>query len=85
MRAQRTPEKWFNTDGFERSPARQHAFNFRTLPTRLSSFLASIAPIGYSIHNERGFRLAYENRGAIPDSLLFPLDKSLRRPYGAAD
>jgi carboxypeptidase family protein/TonB-dependent receptor-like protein len=33
--SQRTPERWFNTDGFERSPARQLAFNFRTLPTRL--------------------------------------------------
>ena len=33
---------------------------------RTESFLGNIAPIAHSIHNERGFPLAYENRGKLP-------------------
>jgi hypothetical protein len=34
---ERTPERWFNTDGFERVPANQLSFNYRTFPSRLNN------------------------------------------------
>ncbi|MDZ4802495.1 MAG: hypothetical protein SGI92_30420, partial [Bryobacteraceae bacterium] len=33
---QRSVERWFNTAGFERDPAKQLAWNVRTFPLRLS-------------------------------------------------
>jgi hypothetical protein len=34
---QRTPERWFNTSGFERAPASQLQFNYREFPSRLNN------------------------------------------------
>jgi hypothetical protein len=34
---ERTPERWFNTAGFERASARQLSYNYRTMPTRLNN------------------------------------------------
>jgi hypothetical protein len=39
-KGQRTVERWFNLDGFERSSARQLSFNYRTFPSRLSDVRA---------------------------------------------
>jgi hypothetical protein len=40
---QRTPERWFNTDGFEKTTAKQLANNVRTFPLRFSSIRADCA------------------------------------------
>lgn len=37
---QRTVERWFNTVGFERTPANQLAYNYRTFPSRLNDVRA---------------------------------------------
>ncbi len=34
-RGERSVGRWFNTDGFERTPANQLAYNYRTFPSRL--------------------------------------------------
>jgi hypothetical protein len=34
-RGDRTVDRWFNTEGFERAPSAQLAYNYRTFPTRL--------------------------------------------------
>jgi hypothetical protein len=37
---ERTVERWFNTDGFDRNSARQLSYNYRTFPSRLSDVRA---------------------------------------------
>lgn len=34
---ERTPERWFNTSGFERAPANQLSMNYRVFPSRLNN------------------------------------------------
>jgi hypothetical protein len=34
---ERTPERWFNTSGFETNASRQLSFNYRTFPSRLNN------------------------------------------------
>jgi hypothetical protein len=38
--SERTPQRWFNTDGFERNNARQLASNLRTMSSRFSGIRA---------------------------------------------
>jgi hypothetical protein len=39
--SERTPERWFNTSMFERTPANQLQFNYRTFPSRLNGVRAN--------------------------------------------
>jgi hypothetical protein len=52
---------------------------------RTESFLGNIAPIAHSIHNERGFPMAYENRGNLPFAAAVSFIERWKqlRPLGA--